>query len=526
MRADVAAAVDRVPPASDAGSALSRVALALMLAFGASAASAANWFVETGVRGDVTATDNASFATSDQRSSDVIFSLTPFLTVRGEGRRLRVAGNIGLTALTYANGSQESAVIPTGALTANVEAIERWFFIDAGLSASRSLDNPLGPRPDGASSFNRATTTTARLSPYIDRALPNDVRLIVRSDNAWTDTRGDTATPRENVYASRHSLSLSRDPQPFGWQVEAQRSDERVDTGVDRVPAIDVARLRLRYTVGGQVTFGVRGGYEQSDAFSAGSAQSFAGAEIAWQPTERTRLDAFWEDRTFGDGYRGSFTHRSPRLAWDLGASRDLTTFGDAFIELPATGDLAGLLDAALRTRIVDPVERARAVEEFLVRRGLPRSLPGAINVFSDQLLVQTTRRGTVTLIGLRSTLALSGFYQRDASPSGSSFGLLLGPARDLTQHGASLTYSLRFSSVASALASAGWTRTRDANGAATPTVGVAGESRQQTYRVQTDYQLAPRTTGFVGARHQIFDSDVVNDSRETAVFAGLGHRF
>lgn len=502
------------------------MALAVALAAGSANALAATWFVETGLRGDVTATDNASFAADDLRSSDVIFTLTPYLTVRGEGRRLRVAGTFGLTAITYANGSEDSAVVPTGALTANLEAIERWLFLDAGLTASRSLDNPLGPRPDGASTFNRATTTSARLSPYIDRTLPNDIRLVVRSDNTWTETRGDASAPRDNVYAARHSIALSREPQRFGWQLEAQRTDERAEGGIDRVPAIDVARLRLRYALGDQVVVGARGGYERSDAFNGGDAQSFAGVEVGWRPTERTRLEAFWEDRSFGDGYRLGFTHRSPRLAWDLSASRDLTTFGESFIELPATGDLAGLLDAALRTRIVDPVERARAVEDFLVRRGLPRSLPGPTSIFSDQLLVQTARRGTVTFIGTRSTLALSGFYQRDASPSGSTFSVLLGPLRDVAQQGASLAYSLRLTSLSSATASAGWTRTRDATGAATSALGTAGESRQQTYRLQTDYQLAPRTTGFVGARHQIFDSDVINDSRETAIFAGLGHRF
>jgi hypothetical protein len=61
---------------------------------------------------------------------------------------------------------------------------------------------------------------------------------------------------------------------------------------------------------------------------------------------------------------------------------------------------------------------------------------------------------------------------------------------------------------------------------AAAPPLSTTAESRQQTFRIQYDRQLGPRTTGFVGARYQIFDSDVIIDSRETAAFAGLGHRF
>ncbi len=500
-------------------------ALGVALALAAPFVHAANWFVETGVRSEVTATDNAQMQSNANGDSDVVLSLTPTLVIRGEGRRLRMAGSFGLSAINYVNGSQESAFVPTGALTANLEAIERWFFIDAGLTASRGIVNPLSPRPQGASTLNRASINTARISPYVDRVLPYDIRFVLRSDNAWTETRGEAERP-ESTYAVRHSFRLSREPQPFGWSIEGERRDETREGDLDRVPAVDVARASLRYAFGGQIAFGLRGGYERSDAFAEGEAQSFAGADLSWRPTERTRLEGFWEDRSFGDGYLASFNHRSPFVAWDLRASRDLTTFADSAIELPATGDLTALLDAALRTRIVDPIERARAVEDFIARRGLPRTLTGPVSVYSDQLFVLTARSGTITFIGTRSTLALNGFYRRETTPQGSTFAILTGPGRNLEQDGASLAYSLRLNSIASAQASAGYTRTRDIEGTAGLQPGAPGSSRQQTYRVQYDHQLAPRSNGFVGVRFQRFESDVVDNARETAVFAGLGHRF
>lgn len=503
----------------------SRAVPVFALALTCSAVHAANWFVETGVRGEVTATDNAQMQSNVNGRSDVVFALTPTLVVRGEGARLRMGGSFAVSAINYVNGSEESALVPIGAMTATLEAIERWFFIDAGLSASRGLVNPLSPRPEGPSTLNRATISTARISPYIDRALPNDIRLVLRSDNAWTETRGETERP-ESIYAVRHSFRISREPQPFGWSIEGDRRDETREGGLDRVPAIDVARASVRYAFGGQVALGVRGGYERSDAFAESEARSFAGAELSWRPTERTRLEGFWEDRSFGNGYLASFSHRSPFVAWDLRASRDLSTFADSAIELPATGDLTALLDAALRTRIVDPIERARAVENFIAQRGLPRSLTGPVSVYSDQLFVRNLRSGTVTFIGTRSTLAVSGFYQRETTPEGSSFAILTGPGRNLAQDGASFAYSLRLNSVASAIATAGYTRTRDIEGTAGIQPFAPGSSRQQTYRLQYDYQLAPRSVSFVGVRFQRFKSDVVDDARETAVFAGLGHRF
>jgi hypothetical protein len=46
------------------------------------------------------------------------------------------------------------------------------------------------------------------------------------------------------------------------------------------------------------------------------------------------------------------------------------------------------------------------------------------------------------------------------------------------------------------------------------------------TYRVQWSQQIRPRTTGYVGARYVTYDSNVFSDYNETAIFAGLYHRF
>jgi uncharacterized protein (PEP-CTERM system associated) len=369
-------------------------------------------------------------------------------------------------------------------------------------------------------------TASARFSPYIEREFPNDLRLLIRSDNAWTNARRTEGGSAATEYSARHFLRFSRAPRPFGWALEAERRrDDRIDLGVDTSIWYELARLRVAYLLGGQVVLGVRGGYERSELFAEEGSLSFVGADLSWRPSDRTRLDSFWEDRSFGDAWNLLFTHRSPFIAWDLRGSRDLTTFDDAALTLPSTGDLAAL-DASLRTRIVDPVERARAVEDFIARRGLPRSLDGPLNVFSEQVVVRTSRTGTLTLIGTRSTVALSGFYQRDQTPVGDAFGLATGQLSDLRQYGATLAYNRQLSSVSSALASLTWSRTRGGVAATAGSSAFGTEANQRTLRIQYDRQLAPRSTGFIGVRLQTYDNDAGIDSRETAVFAGLGHRF
>lgn len=506
--------------------ALRPIAVAIGLTLAAPMAFAATWFVDAGVTAQVTATNNSNFDTSPARESDVIVALSPTISLRGEGRRLRVSGAAALTSVAYLEGTQGSSFDPVGRFSANLEAIEDWFYVDASLSATRSLVNPLAPRQDGASSVNRQTDLTARLSPYIEREFPNDLRLLIRSDNAWTDARrteGSAATE----YSARHFLRFSRAPRPFGWAIEAERRrDDRIDLGVDTTVWYELARLRLGYRFAGELVLGVRGGYERSELFAQEGALSFVGADLAWFPSDRTRFEGFWEDRSFGDAWNVLFTHRSPFVAWDLRGSRDLTTFDDAALTLPATGDLAALLDASLRTRIVDPVERARAVEDFIVRRGLPRSLGGPVNVFSEQVVVRAARTGTLTLIGTRSTIALTGFHQRDQTPIGDAFGLATGQLSDLRQYGATLAYNRQLSSVSSALASLTWSRTRGGVGATAGSSAFGTQASQRTFRIQYDRQLAPRSTAFIGVRLQTYDNDAGIDSRETAVFTGLGHRF
>jgi uncharacterized protein (PEP-CTERM system associated) len=282
--------------------------------------------------------------------------------------------------------------------------------------------------------------------------------------------------------------------------------------------------VRVGWLLGDQLEVGARGGYERSELFVENSSVSFLGVELAWRPSERTRLEGFWEDRSFGDALSLSFNHRSPKIAWDGRASRDLTTFDDAALSLPATGDLAALLNASLQTRIVDPVERARVVEDFIARRGLPRALQGPINVFSDQVIVRTLRTGTVTFIGVRSTVALTGFFQGDKTPAADLLSLS-GDASEVKQYGGTVAFSRRVTSSAALVASASWSRTRDALGSAS--AGVAPrETKQQVYRSQVDQQLGPRTTGFVGVRYQKILSQIEDDADEAAVFAGLAHRF
>jgi len=481
---------------------------------------AERWTVDASVSTQVTATDNSGFESRSQRDSDVLLGVTPRIGFRGEGARLRVGGSVALGGVHYVDGTQDSRFLPTADLIATLEAIERRLFLEAAVNVAQTRENPFAPRPEGASTFNRLETRQGRFSPYLQGNLANDVRYRVRSDNAWTATSGGTTADGDS-YVGRHVVELERAPRPFGWGVQAERTDSRFDNAAQRRLTEDVARVRLDYAVTPQIAVGVRAGYEQNNFVLDGRGDgSIYGANVTWRPTERTDLSGFVEDRFFGSGWRLSFSHRMPRLAWNALLSRDLGSAPQSLFTLPATDDVVGLLDAAFTTRFPDPVERARIVQDLIARQGLPSALGAPLAIYAQRISLINSRSASVVLLGVRNSLGLTGFYRRTEDLSDTVFSAIGSALTNNTQRGAALTFSHQLSTLTSLNATTAWTRTREL-GQTDPE-----QADQYTLRLQALRQLAPKTSAFIGARHQIFNSNRRDDARETAVFAGLTHRF
>jgi uncharacterized protein (PEP-CTERM system associated) len=483
-------------------------------------ACAERWTLDASVAAQVTATDNSGIEARNRRESDVLVELTPRIGIRGEGARLRVGGSLALGGVHYVEGTQDSRLLPAADLVATLEAIERRLFVEAAAIVTQTRENPFAPRPEGASTFNRLETRQGRVSPYLQGRFATDIRYLIRSDNAWTTT-SEVVTAEGDSYVGRHLVEIDRAPRRVGWGAQVERTNSRFEQAAQRRLRQDVARLRLDYAFTAQLAAGVRAGYEQNNFVLDGRGDgSIYGVNVTWRPTERTDLTGFWEDRFFGSGWRLSFSHRMPRLAWNALLSRDLGSAPQSLFTLPATDNVAGLLDAAFTTRFPDPVERARIVQDLIVRQGLPSALGAPLAIYAQRISLINSRSASVVLLGVRNSLGLTGFYLRTEDLSGTTFTGVGTAFANNTQRGATVTFSHQLSTVTSLNATTGWTRTR-ALGLVDPE-----QADQHTLRMQVSRQLAPRTSAFVGARYQLFNSNRVDDARETAVFAGIGHRF
>ena len=482
---------------------------------------AQRWTVEPSVSSQLSWTSN-SLLGAGAAQDDTVLDVRPRVTMLGEGSRLRIAGSAALNGITYLDRTRPSRVLPEGDLTARLEAIERWLYLEAAIRAAQTSSDPFGVRTDASSTSNTVTTTQARFSPNVETAIGPFMRYRIRSDNTWTkESKADAAAAGAagaGGYFGRHSMLLEHDPRPLGWRVEAARSNTRYDDDVTAPLVSDLARLSVDYSVAEDLSVGLRGGYERNNFVAREPHNTIYGAQARWQPTPRTRLTADGEQRFFGPAWSLGFDHRTPQFAMTVSASRAVQSAPQSLFEIPATGNVEALLQAMFTTRFPDPAERSRVVQKFMADQGLPSATLGAMSLYSQRLSLITSRSGSVGVTGSRNSLVLSGFYVRTEDVP-DLVGLAAGlPANNNLQYGTGLTFSHRLAPTVSLGATVDWSRIRAL---------VASElTTQRGARVQMSVQVAPKTSAVFGGRYRKLESTVSVPGHEGSVYAGLDHRF
>lgn len=477
---------------------------------------------QAGVSTQLTWSSNPELGVSSGGRDDTILDVRPHISLRREGRRVRLAGSAALNALASANGTQKSRVLPEADLNGRVEAVERLFFVDAGLRAVQVSQDPFGARPETSSHSNTLTTTQARLSPSFEWEQGPDTRYRLRSDNSWT--RQSTAedvpqTSSAEGYFGRHAALIESDPRPLGWRLEAERSETRYRDNTQEPLIFDLARASIDYAVAADWTAGIRMGREHTSVLPEDDQdRNIVGAQARWQPSPRTLLQGFREKRFFGSSWRLTFNHRMPRLTWNLALSRTLDTAPQALFDLPPTENVAGLLDAMFTTRFPDPAQRAQVVQDLLARQGLPAQTLRPTEIFTRRVSIVTRRTASLAYVAARSSVTVSAFQARieDATPSSP---LATGTALDNnTQRGASLALSHRLTPTTGLSLSTDWSRIQ--------ALAAPDRSIERTARLRLNMQATPKTALFAGVRYREIDSNVAVEGREGAVFVGLDYTF
>src|SRR5436190_6749991 len=348
----------RRPAQRRAGRAATRPVPALAVAIAGGAAllapgssQADRWSVDAGVTSELTYTSNADLGGATTGAADTFLAVRPRIRLLGEGARLKISGSAALNAVGYAQNTQSSRLNPEVDLEANLQAIERFLFIDASVRAAQEVANPFGVRPEGgATNENSVTTAAVRITPRIEGTTPGLIKYRLLSENGWTNNFNAPAivAPSAVGYFGRHTLAIGREPGPFGWQLEGQESETRYRDSSLEPLRVGLVRATVGYQIFSDLVLGLRGGREHTNFTTNGgdNGGNIYGVDLRWQPSPLTQLTAWQEHRFFGSSWRLDLAYHTPRLALAVASSRQIDTSPQSLLELSATQNVAALLDA------------------------------------------------------------------------------------------------------------------------------------------------------------------------------------
>lgn len=468
----------------------------------------------------VEASTNQSLRPRGEEDPVARLILSPGFVVSGTapGGRLRVEGSGDLGAqLQLSTNSDESGTWfrPNGNLNATLEAVENFFFIDARAQASSQLDSPFLATTSPTSPFNTSTAYQFGFTPYIQGRLPYDFNYLVRSDNSWTNF-----SDSDMQFASTNSVDVSRRPQPLGGAFNYTRSLVSSDLPEQGNLVSEVARASLRYALTSSLALGARIGAEKYNfALLAANRgwRRFYGAEVGWNPNERTSVEGYWEDRLFGNSWQLSASHRRPLTAFTITSSRLLSTTPQQFASFPGLFSLRALLDAQLTTRVPDPNERQRLVDEVIASGQVPAQFLTPVIINAEGFQIIENNVATAVLTGKRESVSLSLYMNITTTSPGLSAAAPIGSKT--RQRGVDVTYGRQLTPTLSMNTTATWRNTIDEFDASQYT-------RQTQLLLNMNWTLTRRTTGTLGARYQWIDSTFTNDAVEAALYATLRYTF
>jgi len=484
---------------------------------------ALGWWTEASIRTQLTATNNANFGDSSDRAADLIIEVMPALSFNREGDRLRVNGYVAANAIGYVDGTQTNRILPQANVLANLEAVENLFFIDAGVVASQTIENAFLPRSEFSSTNNQITYTQARLAPYLQNQIGQNIHWLIRSDNTYTWT-SQASNPLGDAYFGRHLAQISRDPIPWGLTLQVSRDQTAIQDSVQPDQVLDTALAIVDYAFTPQLTMGLRGGYESTTYTASTTSGAIYGANIAWYPSPATSVVGYWESRFYGPSYQFNASHRHYRLATTLSAYRSISTFPQLLMQLPGTTSTSALLDAILVARFPDPLVRSQQVQELIERQALPEALPGGAFIYNQSANINTGANLGFALIGARNTLALNIFYLKTQLLPDARVPTTFLTFNNNEQVGAGITLTHRVTPTVNLNGTISGFQTEGFG----PTEGQ--ETRQGLASLQLNWQLSPRNTAFAGTRYQYQrqrgELSPFGNSSEASIFVGLFHGF
>lgn len=506
------------------GSARRAAAAALLLTLASTHdAEAAKWAINPDIGLRETRTDNV-FLGGTSKESDFITQITPGLRVQGAGPRFRANLRYAPSVLLYAHHPDQNRVANALNAFGTLEAVEKFFYVDATGNISQGFVSPLGPQPSDiiSATTNRAEARTYSLSPYVRSQLGRALTYELRSRNTWTST---DAASLSNIHARQWSARVASPVSLLGWALEYDQNR----TSYTRLERPDyeskLGRARLFFQPNRELRLSASAGLEQNNyTVQQGRSYYIAGIGAVWKPGARTTVDLQYERRFFGPYRLARFDHRTRLTAWTLTYSRNASNYQQELLRLPP-GDTAALLDAIFRARIPDPAARQAAVDEFLRVTGTPAFLANPLAFYTQQIFLQERLEGSMAILTRRSSVTFTAFGAQNTALSTGVAATLpdaFTPGSRIRLTGFGINASHQVTPFTTLAASARRTLAHQEEPAVSGT-------RNYFVSLNLNRRLSPKTNAFGGISYTRFDTTPASSSvygNARSAYVGLYHQF
>jgi uncharacterized protein (PEP-CTERM system associated) len=491
--------------------------------------SAQVWLITPTIAAQVTYTDNVDLVRTEQAKADTFAEVTPGIRVSHRGARLDLDVDYQLRVLRYVDASERDEQQNDLRASANLEAVERWMFIDARAEISQQAISAFGPQlvSSSGNAPNQRETRNYVVSPYVRGLVGPEAEYEVRL-SLYGSSASDDVSPALGTTVSEDSYRLysgvgylrgTTGVAGLGWSADASAHSVHYPDG-GRTVDWQMARAFAVYEVQPQIHLKAAiGGERNSIESDEAESSTLYAYGLDWAPSERTKLSALGEKRFFGSGHTVKLSHRAARTSWSYTDTKDVATdVGDVL----STGieTALDLITAALTAQIPDPLAREDEARRMLTEARIAPEFGRPPSAGTTRVFVERRRNLGFTWFAPRDTVAFSA-YRTNRSAIGGGTGEVddFSLSDDIRQRGFSGNWSHRLTPLITMNLVGELIRSKGSGDNSL-------ESDDQAVSLSLATRLGVKTSGSVGLRHRRFDPTDGDSARENSVFVSLAHQF
>jgi len=298
--------------------------------------------------------DNIRLSVGDDEEQESITTITPGLSVRGQGARLKLGLDYSMQNIFYARNSDQNRTSHRLQANEQSELIKDLFYFDSSASISQQLTNPVDSfSQDNLSlSGQRDDVVTLQVEPYFKRTLGSYATAELRYLHGWVDYDATGVSDAESSTASAY-LANGREAANWNWRLGYRQQKDIRDTGPDseRRSSDGMIRYRMIDTLSlvgyaGREENDIQTSRSSADgtywsagfiwtpgpkfSFEATAGDNYDQARLNWNPSSRTSVNIGYSDRDVGlntaVSWSGQISHRTRRSTWAFDYSEAVTS--------------------------------------------------------------------------------------------------------------------------------------------------------------------------------------------------------